>query len=303
MRYSLVNRVRGTFLGAFLGARLADQHISHLGEMAVVGTKSLISLGRFDLEHWLKLQNQLSVGAENHQSWDKILFTTIPLAIFFHESPAKLRSGLLQLQNLWPDDPVVKDTTLILGYAIAQSLNEKLDHQTFIPSTVEFLHQTDTQLPQILEKVNIFVQQGKALAQVEALLAKEEPLIQSLAIALYCFLTTLEDFPLTIGRATHLSLKQQDVRGILAGALSGAYNSSLGIPINWQILAAATELPTWGLSNFVEMLELADKLVAVWSGVYNLAPENSAIAPTEDSISLGFTPLSIFAAPHIIRPR
>jgi hypothetical protein len=63
MRYSLVNRFRGAFLGAFLGesvakSRLADQNTSYcdLGKLAVNGTESLIRLGRLDIHDWVERQ-------------------------------------------------------------------------------------------------------------------------------------------------------------------------------------------------------------------------------------------------------
>jgi len=66
MRYSLVNRVRGTFLGAFLGEGLSSQNSFRLGKIAVLGTESLISLGRLDVDDWLKRQEQAGIELETN---------------------------------------------------------------------------------------------------------------------------------------------------------------------------------------------------------------------------------------------
>ncbi len=293
MRYSLINRVRGSFLGAFLGESLANPNSCNLGKIAVLGTQSLISLGRLDIDDWLQRQEQAGIELEtNIHSWRQIILATLPVAIFFHENTDRMRENILEVQRIFncQNEPIVRDASLIIGYAIAQSLNEKLDPCTLISKTVRFLDKTSTTLPQQLIKVNDLLKKEVGLATAQRELNSPEKLTNCISLALYCFVSTLEDFPLTVLRAN----QNQDVTGIIAGALSGAYNSTVGIPVNWQISSSCTNSSGWGLHSFSQMLKLADIMMAVWSGVYNLSDNCGEFVDT------GYT---IFAAPHIIRRR
>ncbi|MTJ06274.1 MULTISPECIES: ADP-ribosylglycohydrolase family protein [unclassified Anabaena] len=303
MRYSLVNRVRGIFLGALLGESLANGNSCDLGKIAVLGTESLISLGKLDVDDWLKRQQQAGIELEtNINSWGQIIFATLPVVIFFHEDTAKMRENILAVQRIlnWQNEPVVTDASLIIGYAIARSLNEKLNPIHLISETVSFLGNTSTSLPQELIKVNALLEKGagleiacRELSSIATQHQLEETFTSNISLAIYCFLSTLEDFPLTILRATqNHDLVNQDVISAITGSLSGAYNSSVGIPINWQIPVLANKSSKWGLHSFAQMLKLADTMMEVWSGVYDLNDDFS------EFVEKGYT---IFAAPHIIR--
>jgi ADP-ribosylglycohydrolase len=309
MRYSLVSRFRGALLGAFLGESLASggvkesQSACDLGKMAILGTESLISLGRLDVDDWLERQQQASLHF-NADSTAKVILATLPVALFFHENPIQLRKNLLLVLQIWDDNQVLRDAVLALGYAIAQSLTEKLDPPTLIPRTIAFLGKTSTSIPQTLLKVNNLLAKKAELARAQLELSQEDKLSNTTAMAFYCFLDTLEDFRLTVLRASsnHNSQIAEPVdlgspaRSAITGALSGAYNSMLGIPVNWQVLLSTTNSPTWGLSNCSQMLKLADTLAVVWSGVYDFALTPSGLIEQKDVIS-------VFASPRVIRSR
>jgi ADP-ribosylglycohydrolase len=291
MRYSLVNRVKGAFLGAFLGESLSNPNSCSLGKIAVLGTESLISLGKLDVDDWLKRQETADIKLEtNINSWGQIILATLPVAIFFHENTDRMRENILDVQRIfnWQDEPVIRDASLIIGYAIAQSLNEKLNPRTLISETVSFLDQTSTSIPQQLIKVNDLLKKGAGLETARREFSSPEKLTSNIGLAFYCFLSTLEDFPLTVLRAN------QDITGAIAGALSGAYNSIVSIPVDWQIFPSITNSPAWGLESFAEMLKLADTMMAVWSGVYNFSDDFGKSVETR---------YTVFAAPHIIRRR
>lgn len=311
MRYSLVNRVRGTFLGALLGESLTTQNPCDLGEVAILGSKSLITLGKLDINDllnsyqsyqktFLDLSTDHVSGGKNRE---KLILATLPVAIFFHENPVKLKENLLQLAKIGDHSPVVQDAILSIGYAIAQSFTETVNPLTLIPQIVDFLGETTTSsIPQKLSKVNILLQQEVGLEQVRNEFNKQEKLSNDVALAFYCFLSTLEDFRLSVLRANHNSFEPNFLCCALTGALSGAYNSTVGIPGNWQFLLSSTNPPVWGMDSVSQMLKLADDLVAVWSGVYHITPHKDLTKP-EDDINFRLAPLSLFAAPHVIRPR
>ncbi|MEH1946360.1 MAG: ADP-ribosylglycohydrolase family protein [Nostoc sp.] len=314
MRYSLISRFKGTLLGALLGGSLAPggkvqfESYPDLGRMAVLGIQSLIALSRLDLDDWIERQQEKSLhSAATDDISIKIIIATLPVALFFHENPIKLRQNVLRVLKIWENDPVVRDGTLAVGYAIALALTEKLDPITLIPQTISFIGETPTSIPKKLLRVQNLLEQGAGLSTVQAEFAKEEKLSNIIAMAFYCFLSTLEDFRLTVLQATHndnsqvqdATLLNSQATGAITGALSGAYNGTGGIPVNWQVLLLQRNSPVWGLTSFSQMLELTDAFVAVWSGVYNLTLNPREL--TEDGCEVA--PLSVYAAPRVIRSR
>ncbi len=314
MRYSLVSRFRGTLLGVLLGQTLTQRYqqqsqiCTDVGQIAVLGAESLVALGKLDLDDWLKRQLQKSPHLDTTDGISiQVILATIPVALFFHENKIKLRQNLLHVLKIGEDDPIVRDVTLALGYAIAQSLLEQLEPRTLIPQTISFIGETETSIPQQLLKVHELLKQGAALEKVQAELSREEEWSHTVGMAFYCFLSTLEDFRLTvlraigngdIGKQDSWYLRSQTI-GAITGALSGAYNSTVGIPVKWQIwLSSAGEM-----ANFPQMLELADALVAVWSGVYGLDLNANEIQEEGSTMSDEQANLCVYAAPRVIRSR
>ncbi|WP_375477862.1 ADP-ribosylglycohydrolase family protein [uncultured Nostoc sp.] len=312
MRYSPISRFKGTLLGAFLGGSLVGNKVQYesyldLG-MAVLGIQSLIALGRLDLDDWIKRQQEESLHLVATDDISiKIIIATLPVALFFHENPIKLRQNLLRVLEIWEDDPVIRDGTLAIGYAIALALTEKLDPLTLISQTISFIGETPTSIPKKFLRVQNLLEQGAGLSTTQAEFAKEEKLSNTIAMAFYCFLSTLEDFRLTVLQATHndnsqvqdATLLSSQATGAITGALSGAYNGISGIPVNWQVLLLQRNSLVWGLTSFSQMLELSDTFVGVWSGVYNLTLNPKEL--TEEGCEVAL--LSVYAAPRVIRSR
>jgi ADP-ribosylglycohydrolase len=308
MRYSVVSRFQGTLLGAVLGELASNSSHQlqgagaleitslHWSPMAILCASSLINLGRFDQQDWRqRLQQEFKKTESSHCG----ILATLPVALFFHDNIIKLRKNLLLAAQIWQDEPLVRDGILAVGYAIAQSLTETLAPSTLISQTIEFIGETSTSLPEKLLKINHLLESGAGLERVQSEISKEEKLSYAVALAFYCSLSTIEDFRLSVRRASQIH--HCPYMGGITGALSGAYNSLVGIPVTWQLmlLQASGERKQTQAS---QMLELADTLTAVWSGVYNLVypdevtEKGGAIAPR-----LGH--LQATAAPRVIRSR
>lgn len=320
MRYSLCSRFRGTLLGAAVGEmqirpqvqllnRGVEQPNWHVranfqwGRLAVLGAQSLIRLGRFDVDDWRdtfgkeSVLNQFSASPEQDAMnlvSTKAIIATLPLALFYHENEIKLRQNVQQLMAVWQDESIVTmDGALAIGYAIAMSLTEKLNADSLIPETIAFLG-SHTQLAQHLAQVQTLLKQGASLERATAELVRDAQPSTPIALAFYCFLSTLEDLRLSITRAVKTGYQPQFTSAI-TGALSGAYNSTAGIPSTWRIALSqpdAKPLAAWGMTTESEMLELSDSLVAVWSGVYDQATYTAALMP-----------VAAIAAPRVIRLR
>ncbi|MBW4434774.1 MAG: ADP-ribosylglycohydrolase family protein [Pelatocladus maniniholoensis HA4357-MV3] len=309
MHYSLVSRTRGTILGALIGEILALEGeqmqkfaSSYWQKMIILGAESLIELGRFDLDDWSRRQQQSGIIIENniHASLQVIL-STLPVTLFFHEHTVKLRQNLLNIVKIWHSDPVIEDWTLAVGYAIAQSFTEKLTPATLIPQIIGFLGETTTSVPQILLKLHNLLEKQAGLEIIQAEFCTEEKLNYNLGIAFYCFLSSLEDFRLSVLRATQVNSRSVYLSTITA-ALSGAYNATTGIPVSWRFLLVKNSPAQWQTTDLPQMLKLADILVATWSGVYH-STLNQGEVRAEWPIILSHASLEAIAAPRVIRLR
>jgi hypothetical protein len=276
MRYSLLSRFRGTLQGAVLSV---EDECCLDWSLTQKSAKSLIALGRFDLDDWLSL----NLLPQNENSLTKAIFATLPIILLSHENEIKLRQNLADVAVNTP----IRDGILAIGYAIALALREQLDFRTLLSQTIAFVGSSPT--AEKLLQVQTLIDQSAGLAKVITELGDDDP--GRIAIALYCFLTTREDFYLTVSRTTQIRYISP-----LAGALSGAYNSTVGIPVNYRIkpVTKNTGNPLgWKKPTGAEIFFLADALLAIWSGVYQKAGEQVEL-PQE---------LSAIASPRIIRLR
>ncbi|MBW4514444.1 MAG: hypothetical protein KME11_04400 [Timaviella obliquedivisa GSE-PSE-MK23-08B] len=90
---------------------------------------------------------------------------------------------------------------------------------------------------------------------------------ETIALTLQEKSTPRPNFRLTLLQAAKLPHPQ--VPCAIAGALAGAAHGITGIPPSWrQRLNRAGYASFWGLTSEAELLEVADHLLAAWSGVY-----------------------------------
>ena len=304
MRYSLTSRIQGALIGALLGQSLATTKEESLYCKAAV--QSLYSLlqsqGGFNLEEYnqqFQQQDWDSDIADDLMLLNSIL-ATLPIALFFHENHLKLRENLLLIIKDF-NHPLIRDGVLSACYLIAQSLNEKMNPDTLVSEITYFIGETTSLIPKKLQQVNNLVAENAAYLELQNCLDKENNISNIIAVAFYCFATTREDFRLTCLRAYKNKYSSQAC-GAIAGAISGAYNGMAGIPITWHLGLDEAKLAQWGLTSFSQMVELADALVAVWSGVYNVLPQFKQIKEAKNT-NLSFSQNEAIAAPYIIRLR
>lgn len=320
MRYSLSSRFGATFLGAVIGEMIGSSkglsstrfsypnaiklHQEQLlrrveqqkypveakylgGRLAIIGAERLIKLGRFDLDDWHDafVKDLLAQDTINCNSTTAIL-ATLPIALFYHESEIKLRQNLqLALKAVGQDDAMIRDGALAVGYAISLSLNEQINAATLIPQVITFLGKSH-QITQQLLQVQTLLDQQAGLERAIAV-SKDTPI----ALAFYCFLSSLEDFRLSTLRAAQTTYQPQ-ITTAIAGALSGAYNSISGIPVNWRMVLRFDKQLAGSETTEEEMLQVSDALVSVWSGVYDQGTH-----PTDSNS------VAAIASPRVIKPR
>lgn len=317
MQYSLVSRFRGALLGSFVGEilgsvgyqgrvlgkatlippkpgeTLPSHTLSDWSQIASCGTESLIRCGRLDVEDWVRqcgiTQPSLPV-LKTAASSSSAAVATLPMALFFHEDEVKLRQQLLKAAGVWLPDSQASEGVLAVAYAIALALTEKLDFASLIPRILTYLGTQETPLVQKLEQVQTLLEQGAGLDTTLTQLRRDDQLrgdpstrsYTSIALAFYCFLSTPEDFRICITRAARSGYQAQTTAA-LTGALSGVYNSITGMPVSWRLWINRTSIG-------IQRLQLADHLLAVWSGVYDVS--------TVDQYQL-----ATVAAPRVIQAR
>ncbi|MGB5963161.1 MAG: ADP-ribosylglycohydrolase family protein [Coleofasciculaceae cyanobacterium] len=311
MRYSLLSQFRGALLGSLVGEILgsnkgrmpsrlllkasSDQDNQSLvalatqlnwSQIATCGIESLIHCGRLDLEDWqLRSSKVESLSLlKNTANSSEAALATLPIALFFHDDQSKLRQQLQQAAAHWQQTEE-NEGVLAVGYAIALALTEKLNH-TLIPQILSYLGNAQTRLGQQLQQVQNLIDKGAALNSAVHQLRQEAKLqggtdtVCAIALAFYCFLSTPEDFRLSLSRASLITYQPQ-LTSALTGALAGAYNSNMGIPIGWRLEANQINMS-------IQRLKLSEQLLAVWSGAYGV----SVIEPL---------PWAAIAAPRVIR--
>ncbi len=299
MRYSLLSRFRGSLLGTALGevyqspfqlstTPICSKKSDFWLQVAIRGSQSLIDCGRLDLEDWKhrgnKLQQSEPTSKIGFASLSNAAIATLPVALFFHEDQLTLKAQLQQAAKLWLPAGQTPTGVLAMGYAIAQALTERLNPDTLIPQTLVYLEEYCQDAKpslrafiQQLEQVQNLLEQKAGLEKTVTQICRH-PFTDTIPIALafYCFLSTTEDFHLALARAVRTGYQPQTTAA-LTGALSGAYNSLAGIPIVRRLTAT-------------EMVSLADRLLAVWSGVH--------ITATDDRVQW-----SAVAAPRVMQQR
>jgi len=306
MQYSLLSRFQGTLLGAMVGETLglassrqllpkwASPHImsqpesTQLYQLMKPYATALIR-GGLDLAQCRQPEHLNALPSPV-----QVIGGTLPVMLFFHEDLGKLQQQVCQAVRLWPVPLETQHGALAVAFAIAQILREQLNSCTLIPQIVNDLPGSAS-LRQALEQVHHLLKQGAGLDRTQQSLNLQTGITTTdviIALAFYCFLSTLENFRLTLTRA--LRTPDPHLTVMLAGALSGAYNSSIGIPLEWWLAPGYQSLPSSLEVATPKTLQLAIHLMAAWSGVYD---------PTNAPILVSGSQSPVVAAPGIIRPR
>lgn len=300
MRYSLLSQFQGALLGMVLGealGRCCDQSNQEpdwktlkrcLQQQALIPSMECSQI-LHQCSHSFIRRGQLAFEAfvPEASRWSQpvhLMAATLPVALFLHERPQQLQQQLAQLgaQSSLPRE--IQMGTVAVALAIAEILREGFTPESLIPQIISQLP-PDFVLTKQLAQVQALWSQPVGLAQVrQQLLDPEADQVGSIALAFYCFLSTLEDFHLTVSRAVWSDQSQLTV--VTAGVLAGAYNNSGGIPPRWQL--------RWqpeGSEMGPKLNRLAVKLLAAWAGTYQpLSDKNHGL------------PIAI-AAPRRVKPQ
>lgn len=245
MLYSTLSRFQGALWGS-LGTTLGKSTV--LNELVISQTKNLIESGELTPKQIKSLANLTT---------SQMAVATLPLILFCHESPQLLRAKLNEIVTKLelPTETLLE--LLIWGKAISLALTEKLQPETLIKQLLAT--QQPTQLTEQLEKVQSYLEQNISLHQVLYRLSRLKQQQTAIAIAIYCFLFTPQDFSLATKRAAQ-STYQPEITQTLTGILAGVYKGYHNIPLKLRLFLSQNPQQQIRIT-------LATQLYASWCGI------------------------------------
>ncbi len=204
-----------------------------------------------------------------------LAIATLPVALFFHDDLLLQQRHLRQAVQTWGGTPSMADWVTVFGYAIAQAMKEHLEPSQFIGhllscwNSAPELQPRSPQSQPSLELLHSLVNQGAAARTAILALDKQLPQEEkTIALALYCFLSTPDSWHLSVRHAARL-FPAHPALCALTGCLSGAYNSSSGLPLAWKVASLQTSATSSSPPPIqIKGRELATRLFATWSGMF-----------------------------------
>jgi hypothetical protein len=257
-----------------------------VSEMAVEMTQHLIGLSVSSKAQQSPLE-RLDVSATVSQ----LAIATLPIHLFCHEDSRLLAQQLRQTLSQESQDANTYQQVLIVGLVLGQILNNQFQADSMVPSLYQALVKllnTTPHAPLIdsLDAVQRLLQ-GRVSLQIALDHLASTALDPTIALALYCFLSTPENMQLALLRSARLSYQFPHVSG-LTGMLSGAYNTMITLPLEWQRVLTDSNCCLIGSMTGKELRQLATHLLSVWAGAEDSATF-SDLAPA-------------VAAPGVMRP-
>jgi hypothetical protein len=294
MKHLLLHRFQGALIGVniiYINRQqiTPNQLIIETNPALIAGVNSLICPNRFDPEQWAK---DIFIDVP---SPDRAMLAMLPLMLFFHDDRIKLRGIITTVSHAWQLDWETCSSAVAIGYIISRSLTESFTPSTIISqllAEITNLHPLLFQELSMIERLLVgsddpLEHRAHSLHQVtRKLAATSHPIIASTVLAIYCFLSTPEDFSIATRRAYQIEDRSQLICA-LTGILAGTQNSLAGIPLNGYL--ATPERAWW--------LQAAASLLTAWAGVYH--EHSSSLAVAVRTVAY---PLSV-ASPQVMQRR
>lgn len=262
---SLLSQLQGILLGAAIGEALgtlalqtqsADLTKADLTTIwdSTANLPALPLMRQLD-QQVTQLLQRLEIGLLEHP-----LPGAIALTLFWQDQPERLR----QVICTEIEPPVVQVELLAIAGALMQSLQHQLQPTRFLPQLLRELAQSPNLPLDSLIQVQSLVEAKASLATATTQLTElSSASAQAVALALFCWLTTPNQFALTVCRTAQARLSPQ--AGFVAGALAGSQASITVMQQQWRLPLPLTEY----------YQAQARQILAVWSGAepHVLLPE------------------------------
>ena len=281
MQSSLLHRFQAALLGAVIGEQIGTERSGRsrtqevpLDHLMFFYAESLIDPERIEPPDHKLLQQSLTTP--------EAAIALLPVFLFFHEDFLKLRQNVQEVTQFWQNAAISDMDLYAVGFTLSQALLEKLEPRHLISQWLSAMRELTEGMSSLqrLQKIEALIQQKIGLEEaVQVILTLSDATTgdAAIALAIYCFLSTPGDFRLSVLRASQTGY-QVPIVAAITGMLSGAHNSTTGLPIEWRL--SVTQEP--------KILHTATQLLAQWSGIYSVSDRSEDL-------------LLPVAAPEVIR--
>lgn len=197
------------------------------------------------------------------------LLSLLPLIIFLSDHQ-KLLTQIIHQYDLRPvsqENLEIDQDILIWSYLVTFCLNDEfeLEQFNFASVTKSIVDRVESEETSLTTKLQLAVEaavNGLGLQQlVKKMLATGSTQQTAIALAWYLFITTPNNFRLSIQRTINLPLNLAWLTAALTGTLSGAYNGLIGIPWSWR--STICQNPDLDSEN-----KIIRQLLGNWLGIY-----------------------------------
>jgi hypothetical protein len=304
--YCLSDRWRGTFLGMVIGDLLPEL-LSHTVTSQTGQTFATLPTSRAAVP---SSQNGGKPDEERDRTW---LRSWLADLISPHQSlkPHRADYGLIEYREsltAWDGRLAIATIPLAMYYhadlpslphQVSWHLGQWGSNVALSPEQLDAMSQLAGAIAHGLQGKSTPLCQSKSLSAMQPCGTAWE---QAIAIACWAFLSTPNHPHLSLLQAFRVS-HQDSLTCLLTGALSGSYNGLSYLPQCWRRQLAAPETATclqyyWHMNGEVEVLMIADWLLAIWAGLYSipLIPPGSSSNQhsTHNFQNLSFQELSRF---------
>ena len=289
MKHLLLSRFQGGLIGGNI-IYLTPQHLApnplavETTPLLISGISSLICCGGFKEDDWV--QQTFTTTKNSEQA----MLAMLPLMLFFHDDRPKLREIIVNLSHRWALDWETCSSTIAIAYIISRSISETSSSRELLTELLDETTNLHPLLFQQLSTIDRLLEDSSSLHQISQKLSlTAHPTITPTTLAIYCHLSTPTDFSLAIRRA-HQAQQQPEFTCALTGILSGVHNSSTGIPLNGLLATRDRQ----------QYLGLAESLLSLWAGVYQLESVSSVHLLPPSSQAMLTLPV---AAPKVMQRR
>ncbi|MEM9539458.1 MAG: hypothetical protein AAGA60_08095 [Cyanobacteria bacterium P01_E01_bin.42] len=257
MVISLLSQFEGGLLGSAIAVELPEitPNFAPWEKIQDGAIATLLQTGHLKTQDWLQQiekRDRTLLECQQTGTSSEIAAIALPIVLFFHEIPSQLNVELSNVASLWlhPEEPM--EEILLWGDALSFVLQKDFNSSQLLSHLIS-RYPTRESLLNVLQNA---IARGFSLQQTARMLG-DRPLPQKeIALALYCFSFTPEDFSLCWQRSLQLS-PTLPLTAILTGAIAGLYNSSLGFPPSWRVSPQRQQI-----------LIKAVSLFSAWSGCY-----------------------------------
>ncbi|MEM8717910.1 MAG: ADP-ribosylglycohydrolase family protein [Cyanobacteria bacterium P01_G01_bin.39] len=286
MKHQIFEQFQGMWFGGIVGQALANRKHD----------RKLNNIIKFPSQHWVWKRQQIAkILLSNteveldyiEQQLDKVRDLkcslvnndNLTLADADHQTnqlnllinsnhPLLLTSCIFlpQQQNLLLKDGRI-DQALVAWHnllRLVMSSERQLDFALVVEQVRQKLERKEDLLMDKLQQIVVDVQESLSLCQLyEELQPFHNALQMAIALSWFCFISTPQDYKLSVLRAASLDSTLASVITALTGTLSGAYNGITAIPGNWQRKIRLD-------SNYDSENQVLLELYKTWLGIYSI---------------------------------